>query len=164
MKCEFCGETLPIVGGFNGISGVELESYIDNIQNEFPDGHLYLDIDGGIVTQFFCPKNFSKLDGYRCLCKQCAGKLDVYADKLLEAQRNLETRLAQNIARNAVNARRYKPVPPYLVAFDLDIPAHPVAQVFKKIDGDYRLCNQLNDEAVGTLLRYMEGSTHVFGD
>lgn len=157
MKCDFCGEDLPIVRAFSGLSGDDLEAFIDKTLEAVPDGRLFVDIDEGIVTQFFCPKIFPKLEGYQHLCQRCASKTDTYADKLLEAQRNLETKFAQNTARNAVNARRGKAMPPYLVAFDLDIPARPVAQVFKKTDGNYRLCNQLNDEAVGTLLRYMEG-------
>ena len=157
MKCDFCGEDLPIVGGFSGLTGDDLEAFIDRAPNVVLDGWLYIDIDGGIVTQFFRPKIFPALDGYQHLCRRCASKIDTYADKLLEAYRDLELKLARSSARNAVNARRGKNPLSYMIAFDLDIPAHPVAQVFEKTDGLYRLCNELEGDAAGTVLKYMEG-------
>lgn len=156
MKYDFCGEDLPIVGAFSNLSDVDLEAFIDKTRETVPDGRLFVDIDEGTVTQFFRPKIFPKLDGYQCLCQRCVSKIDAYADKLLKAQRPLEVRLARNTARNAVNARRGSEVPPYLIAFDLDIPGRPVAQVFRKADGLYRLCNELEGDAVGTVLKYME--------
>lgn len=157
MKCDFCEEDLPIVGAFNVLSDGDLEAFVDKTSGAVPDGWLFVDIDEGEVTQFFRPKIFPKLDGYECLCERCARKIDTYADKLLEAQRDLEVKLASNTARNAINARRGRPARSYMIAFDLDIPAHPVAQVFEKIDGLYRLCNELEGDAVGTVLKYMEG-------
>lgn len=157
MKCDFCGKDLPIVGAFSNLSDVDLEAFIDKAREAVPDGRLFVDIDEGTVTQLFRPKIFPKLDGYQCLCQRCASKTDAYVDKLLEAQRDLEVKLARNTALNAVNARRGSAVPPYLIAFDLDIPGQPIAQVFRKTDGLYRLCNELEGDAVGTVLKYMEG-------
>lgn len=158
MKCDFCGEDLPIIGGFSGLTDDDLEAFIDKIRDAVPDGRLCADIDGGVVTQFFRPKILPALDGYQFLCKRCVSKVDAYTDKLLEAYRDLERKLARNSARNAVNKRRGKTPASYMIAFDLDIPAHPVAQVFEKTDGLYRLCNELEGDAAGTVLKYMEGT------
>ena len=157
MKCDFCGEDLPIVGAFNGLTGGNLEAFVDNTRRAVPDGWLFVDIDEGIVTQFFRPKIFPELDGYKCLCQRCACKIDTYADKLLDANRDLEVKLARNTAHNVVNAHRGRSVPPYLIVFDLDIPGHPAAQIFKQTSGLYKLCNELEGDAVGTVLKYMEG-------
>lgn len=157
MKCDFCEEDLPIVGAFNGLSDDDLEAFIDRTREAVPDGWLHVDIDESTITHFFRPKIFPKLDGYECLCERCARKIDAYADKLLDANRDLEVKLARNTARNAVNAHRGRSVPPYLIVFDLDIPGHPAAQIFKQTSGLYRLCNELEDDAVGTVLKYMEG-------
>lgn len=154
MECEFCGKTLPIV-----FASKEGDAYtaMDRVEKLCPDGHFVYDADDHVVYEYFSTNVVPSIDGYKHLCLQCADKLSTYSEKLLNKHDSILEMYAKNTSVNAIRKHCGDPATPYLVAFDLDIPAHPVAQVFKKTDGSYRLCNELRGDDVGRLLKYMEG-------
>mgnify|MGYP003418578825 FL=1 len=153
MECEFCGKTLPIV--FASREG-DAFTAMDRVKELCPDGHFVYDADDHIVYEYFSTNVVPCIDGYRHLCLDCANKLSTYSEKLLNKHDSMRETFVRNTALNTIRKHRTDQATAYLVAFDLDVEEHPVAQVFKKTDGVYRLCNRLNDGTVGTVLKYME--------
>lgn len=154
MKCDFCGEDLPIVFAARE---ADAATAIAAVEELCPVGRYVYDADDHVVYEYFAPRALLHIDGYRHLCSHCADKLSDYYEKLLGKHDSMREAFIRNAALNTIRKHRGAPTAPYLVTFDLDIEEHPVAQIFKKTDGSYRLCNQLDDEAAGTLLKYMEG-------
>lgn len=153
MKCEFCGETLPIA-----FAAKEADAFdaIDRIRELCPDGNFVYDADDHVVFEYFSANVVPTIEGYRFLCLRCANKLSEYSEKLLSKDSAIRKMYIKNTALNTIRRHRGKPATHYMVAFDLGIEKHPVAQAFKKDGDSYRLCKQLDDEAAGILLKHLE--------
>ena len=154
MICEFCGTELPTV-----FASKEDDAFhaIDRVRELCPDGNFVYDADDHVVFEYFSANVVPSIEGYRFLCLRCANKLSEYSEKLLNKHDSIRETYIKNTALNAVRKHRGKTTTPYMVAFDLGIERHPVAQVFKKENDGYRFCKQLDDEAAGILLNRFEG-------
>lgn len=154
MKCEFCGERLPIVFASKE---ADADTAIARVEELGIYGHFVYDADDHVVYEYFRPNVVPRVDGYWHLCSRCANKLSEYSEKLLNKRDSIHEAYIKNTALNTIRRNRGKKATPYMVAFDLSIEKHPVAQVFKKDNDTYHLCNQLDDEAAGILLKHLDG-------
>lgn len=154
MTCDFCECELPVVAASNDRD--RLFDIAERIETE-PGSHLCLDLNQYCIYEFWCTDSVQPLDRYKHLCKKCAAGLDAFGSALLERDCHRRVLNYKNTATNALNAMREKEMHPYMLAVDLDIKDHPVAQVCRR-DGDrWVLTNMIRGDAVGHLLKYMEG-------
>lgn len=156
MICDFCGCDLPVLAASNDRD--TLFDIAERIENE-PGSHLCLDLNDRCIYEFWRTESVQPLDGYKHLCEKCAAGLDAFGSALLVRDCSRRILNYKNSATNALNTMRGKETHPYMVAVDLGIKDHPVAQVCRK-DGDrWVLTNMIRGDTVGHLLKYMEGPT-----
>ena len=156
MKCDFCGRELAWVFASNDSNA--LFDHIEKIENK-PGSYLLLDLNDKCIYEFYRTETIQPPDGYKYLCKNCADGLDAFGLALLVRDNHRRTLNSRNIAKNALNAVCGKETHPYMVSIDVGIKDRPVAQVCRK-DGDrWVLTNTIQGDAVGHLLKYMEGPT-----
>lgn len=158
MKCDFCGRDLPVVAASN-----DTDVLVDTIYRIEPEdrSHAVLDLNERYIYRYWSTHLVQPVEGFTHLCKTCAHDLDVFGAKLLETDCQRRVRCARSIATNAINKRAGLEIPPYMVAFDISLKDHPVAQVCRK-DGDrWVLTNTIMGDAVGHIMTYMEDSTYV---
>lgn len=153
MICGFCCGELPILASSNDREA--LFDIVERIEPR-PGSHLLLDLDDKCVYEFYQTEAFQSPDRYKHLCMKCASRLDAFGSALLEADCRRRVLNYKNASTNILNVNRGKEMHPYMVAVDLGIKDHPVAQVCRK-DGDrWVLTNLIRGDAVGHLMAYME--------
>lgn len=156
MICDFCGCDLPVLAASNDRDA--LFDIAERIENE-PGSHLCLDLNDHCIYEFYRTEAIQSPDGYEHLCMKCAAGLDAFGSALLVRENHRRIMNYKSTATNELNKNRGKEMHPYMVAVDLGIKDHPVAQVCRK-DGDrWVLTNMIRGDAVGHLLKYMEGPT-----
>lgn len=156
MTCDFCGGDLPVLFASNDRDA--LFDSAERIETE-QGSHLCLDLNDYCIYEFWRTESVQPMDRYKHLCKKCAAGLDAFGSALLVRENHRRIMNYRNIAANALNAMRGKETHPYMVAVDLGIKDHPVAQVCRK-DGDrWVLTNMIRGDSVGHLLKYMEEPT-----
>ena len=154
MHCDFCGCDLPVDMASN-----DTDALVQAIHNAEPEDRdsFVLDMDDKCVYRFWPTHLGYPVEGFRHFCKECASKLDDFGNRLLEADCMRRVLCARSSSANAINRRMGSDIHPYMVAFDISLKDHPVAQVVRK-DGDrWTLTNMIRGDAVGHLLKYMEG-------
>ena len=155
MTCDFCGCDLTILLATNDRDA--LFDSIERIENE-PGSHLLLDLNDKCIYEFYRTEAIQSPDGYKHLCLKCASRLDAFGSALLERDSHRRILNYRNIAANVLNDICGKEMHPYMVAVDVGVKDHPVAQVCRK-DGDrWVMTNMIVGDAVGHLMTYMEGS------
>lgn len=157
MTCDFCGCDLPVLAASNDSDALfDIAERIEIEQGR----HMCVDLEDCCVYEFWRTESIQPLDGYKHLCEKCAAGLDAFGAALLEKDCRRRILNYKNTATNELNKIRGKEMHPYMVAVDLGIKDHPVAQVCRK-DGDrWVLTNMIRGDAVGNLMTYMEGSEH----
>lgn len=156
MKCEFCGCELPVLAASN-----DRDALFDSAERIEQGSHICLDLDDRCIYEFWRTESVLPLDGYRYLCKKCATGLDAFGSALLVRDCSRRILNYKNSATNALNTFRGREMHPYMVAVDVSVKDHPVAQVCRK-DGDrWVLTNMIRGDAVGHLMTYMEDSAYV---
>ena len=154
MICDFCGCKLPVL--FSSNDRDALFDYAERIEVE-QGSHICLDLNDYCIYEFWRTESVQPMDRYKHLCKKCASGLDTFGSALLVRDCNRRIMNYKNYATNELNKIRGKEMHPYMVAVDLGIKDQPVAQVCRK-DGDrWVLTNMIRGDAVGHLLKYMEG-------
>lgn len=156
MICDFCGCKLPVL-----VSSNDRDALFDSAERiEVEQGsHICLDLNDYCIYEFWRTESVQPMDRYKHLCKKCASGLDTFGSALLVRDCSRRIMNYKNSATNALNAMRGKEMHPYMVAVDLGIKDHPVAQVCRR-DGDrWVLTNMIRGDAVGHLLKYMEWPT-----
>lgn len=154
MRCDFCGRDLTILLATNDRDA--LFDNIERIENE-PGSHLLLDLDDKCIYEFYRTEAIQSPDGYEQLCMKCAACLDAFGSALLERDCRRSVMNYRNSAANMLHTLRGKEMHPYMVAVDLGIKDHPVAQVCRKDGVHWVLTNMILGDDVGHLLKYMEG-------
>lgn len=156
MICDFCGCDLPVLAASNDRDA--LFDIAERIENE-PGSHLCLDLNDHCIYEFYRTEAIQSPDGYEHLCMKCAAGLDAFGSALLVRENHRRIMNYKSTATNELNKNRGKEMHPYMVAVDLGIKDHPVAQVCRK-DGDrWVLTNMIRGDAVRHLLKYMEEPT-----
>lgn len=158
MICDFCGCDIPVLAASNDRDA--LFDIAERIENE-PGSHLCLDLNDHCIYEFWRTESLQPMDGYKHLCKKCASGLDAFGSALLVRDCSRRILNYKNSAANALNAMREKEMHPYMVAVDLGIKDHPVAQVCRKDGEQWVLTNTIRGDAVGHLMTYMEDSEYV---
>ena len=156
MTCDFCGGDLPVLFASNDRDA--LFDSAERIETE-QGSHLCLDLNDYCIYEFWRTESVQPMDRYKHLCKKCAAGLDAFGSALLVRETHRRIMNYRNIAANALNATRGKETHPYMVAVDLGIKDHPVAQVCRKDGARWVLTNMIRGDSVGHLLKYMEGPT-----
>lgn len=156
MTCDFCGCDLPVIIASNDID--TLMQAIHNAETE-ADGNLVLSLSDKEVYQFWSTHIAYNVEGFRHLCKECASKLDVFGNKLLERDCHRRVLNYKNTATKVLNTMHGKEIHPYMVAMDLGTKDNAVAQVCRRDSERWALTNTIHGDAVGHLLKYMEVPT-----
>ena len=154
MIWDFCGCDLTVLLATNDRD--TLFDKIERIETE-PGSHLLLDLDDKCIYEFYRTEAIQSPDGYEHLCMKCATRLAAFGLAQLERDSHRRILNYKNTATNALNTIRGREIPPYMVAIDVGIKDRPVAQVYRKDDGRWVLPNTILGDAVGHLLKYMEG-------
>lgn len=154
MTCDFCGcELLPLFASndrdalFDNVEKLEIE----------PGSHICIDLNDYCIYEFWRTESVQPVDRYKHLCKKCAAGLDAFGLALLKRDNDRRILNYRNVADNVLDAIRGKEMHPYMVAVDLGIKDHPVAQVCRKDGVHWVLTNMIQGDDVGHLLKYMEG-------
>ena len=158
MTCDFCGCELPVFIASNDTD--TLMRAMHNAETE-ADGNLVLSLSDKEVYQFWSTHIAYNVEGFRHLCKECASKLDVFGNKLLERDCHRRILNYRNIAANVLNTIRGKELHPYMVAVDVGVKDHPVAQVCRKDGERWVVTNTVMDDDVGHFMTYLEGSANA---
>lgn len=154
MTCDFCDCDLPLVFATNDQSALFRQIY--QIQTE-DDAKLSVDVEDNCVYEYWETRTVKPAQGFQHLCKKCACKLDAFGSRVLEDDCHRRVKNARNTATNILNANAKRDIPLYMVAFDIAIKDHPVAQISRKEGDRIIMTNMVHGESVGHLLKYMEG-------
>ena len=158
MTCEFCGcELLPLFASndrdalFDNVEKLEIE----------PGSHICIDLNDYCIYEFWRTESVQPIDRYKHLCKKCAAGLDAFGLALLKRDNDRRILNYRNVAANVLNAIRGKEMHPYMVAVDVGVKDHPVAQVCRKDGERWVVTNMVMDDDVGHFMTYLEGSANA---